>query len=400
MTDVLARTKSASTYPFGEAVAGSDAAFPKAEFDRHLAAVQIGMAAKDLDLLLVTGPENIFYLCGQQSPGYYMFQCLCVPRSGRPFLVLRGLEAANARANSYVEDIIGYEDGVSGSQFLAKELRRRGWGGKRVGLDPNSWFLTVAQHQTLLGAFGALQDGSGIVDPLRAVKSPSELAQIERAAVAVDAGMRAAIAEIRVGASENDVAAAMVAAAYREGSEYVGMEPFVCSGPRSGLRHATWRRRVLQEGDIVTLENAACVNRYHSALFRSAFVGRNADSLARAMRDTCLEGLEVALSKLRPGNTCADVHNGVQAVIDKHGYTDHFRKRAGYSIGISFAPDWGEGNVLSLHSEVHTPLQPGMVFHMPISLCYHGRFTVAASETAIVTEGSARPLSAVERALF
>ena len=157
---------------------------------------------------------------------------------------------------------------------------------------------------------------------------------------------------------------------------------------------------MLQEGDLVTLENAACYNRYHAALFRTACVGRLANGKARAMRDACIEGLEVALENLRPGNTCSDVHNAVQAVVDKHGYTDNFRKRTGYSIGIAFAPDWGEGNVLSLNHDVETVLQPSMVFHMPISLCLHGNFTVCASETAIVTTGKARPLSSIERAVF
>ena len=334
------------------------------------------------------------------KPGYYSFQCLCVPTIGLPFLIVRGLEAANARANTYLDEIVGYEDGVNGVETLSEELKRRDWQGKRIALDRRSWFLSIDQYNALAAFIGEPCDGSGIVELSRSIKSPIELQQIERAAEAAEAGMRAAIAEIDCGANENDVAAAMVSAAYRNGSEYVGSEPFVCSGPRSGLRHATWRRRVLKEGDLVTLENSACFNRYHSALFRTACVGRKAEKRARLMRDVCIEGLDIALSNLRPGKTCADVHNAVQAFIDMHGYTDNYRKRTGYSIGIAFPPDWGEGNVLSLYRGVDVPLGPGMAFHIPISLCVHGMFTVCASETAIVTEKNARPLSTVERALF
>jgi Xaa-Pro dipeptidase len=196
------------------------------------------------------------------------------------------------------------------------------------------------------------------------------------------------------------VAAAMIAAAYHHGSEYVGLEPFVCAGTRSGTKHATWRRKELRSGDLVTLENSACVNRYHAALFRTACVAGKANDRARKMRDACIEGLDAALANLRPGRTCADVHRAVQSVVDRHGYTDNFRKRSGYSMGIAFPPDWGEGNVLSLYDGVDVPLAPGMVFHMPISLCEYGQFTVAASETAIVGEGPPRTLSTVTRALF
>jgi Xaa-Pro dipeptidase len=86
-------------------------------------------------------------------------------------------------------------------------------------------------------------------------------------------------------------------------------------------------------------------------------------------------------------------------VIDRAGYTAGYRKRTGYSIGISFAPDWGEGNILSLYRGVDVPLQAGMVFHVPITLREYAKWTVAVSETVVVTAEGARPLSALPRDL-
>ena len=292
-------------------------------------------------------------------------------------------------------------DGDVPPVVLAQTLQKRGWKGKRVAIDRSSWFLSVDRYQQLADAFGTLLAGTGIVEPLRAIKSSWEIQQIEKAAEATEAGMAAAMDAIRDGVDENEVAAAMISAAYRNGSEYVGMEPFVCSGPRSGIRHATWRRRVMRSGELVTLENSACYNRYHAALFRTACVGgKSADNRARDMRDACVEGLAIALEKLRMGNTCADVHNAVQKHIDSRGYADNYRKRTGYSMGIAFAPDWGEGNVLSLYENENRQLEPGMAFHMPVSLCDHGKFTVCASETAIVTDKGNKVLSKLPRAIF
>ena len=93
------------------------------------------------------------------------------------------------------------------------------------------------------------------------------------------------------------------------------------------------------------------------------------------------------------------MHNAVQAVIDDAGCTEAFRKRSGYSIGISFAPDWGEGNILSLFRGVDVQLEPGMVFHVPITLRDYGRFTVAVSETIEVTSRGPRILSKLSRDL-
>ena len=98
------------TDPLSSVLVGADAAFPKDEFDTRIVAFQTILRERDIALYLTSGAENIFYLSGQQTPGYYMFQCLCVPAEGAPFLVMRALEAFNARANCFVEDIHGYTD--------------------------------------------------------------------------------------------------------------------------------------------------------------------------------------------------------------------------------------------------------------------------------------------------
>jgi Xaa-Pro dipeptidase len=377
---------------------GSEAAFPREELDRRVAALQQRLGERGIDLFLTSGPENVFYLTGQQTPGYYTFQCLAVPARGRPFHTLRALESMNARANTYLDDIAGYADDADPAAAVAEAVRRHGFAGRRIAVDQNAWFFTVSLYQRLTAALGPLLDGSGLVEPLRRVKSPRELAEISMAAAANDAGMRAGLAAVRAGASENDVAAAIMQASIAAGGEYVGMEPFVTSGPRSGIPHTTWRRRRIEPGDVVILETAACHNRYHAALYRTVAVGRIPEA-ARAMLDVCQEGLRAALGQLRPGRTCAQVHEAVQAVIDRHGYTAGYRKRTGYSLGISFAPDWGEGNILSLYRGVDVVLEPGMVFHVPITLREYARFTVAVSETVVVTAGAPETLSAIPRDL-
>jgi Xaa-Pro dipeptidase len=377
---------------------GAETVFPEAEYEGRIARVRAAMADRQLDLALLSGPENIFYLTGQQTPGYYTFQCLCIPREGQPFLVIRALEAMNARLNTWLSTIIGYADDTHPAVAVATVLKQRGWAGRRVGIDRNGWFLTVNLHERLVQEFGPLLDASLLVEPLRRIKSPLEIAQLEQAGRANDAGMRAGLAATRAGASENDIAAAIMGAAISAGSEYVGMEPFVTSGPRSGVPHTTWRRRTITPGDVVVLETAGCFNRYHAALFRTVAIGE-IPTLARDMYAVCEEALDAAIAAMRPGQTCAAVHDAAQAVIDKAGYTAGYRKRTGYSMGISFAPDWGEGNILSLFRGVDVPLEPGMAFHVPITLREYGKFTVAVSETMLVTETGARPLGSVPRGL-
>jgi Xaa-Pro dipeptidase len=357
------------------------------------------LAEQGIDLLLVNGPENLFYLTGQQTPGYYTFACLGIPLEGEPFLLLRELESWNAKANTYVSEIVTYADNIAPGDALASLIAAKGLKGRRVALERRAWFLPVALYEKLEAALGKALDGSGLVERLRLIKSPREIEMIAKAAGTTDAGMLAGMQAVKAGGTENQVAARMMAASIEAGSEYMGMDPFVTSGPKSGIPHTTWRRRTFEPGDGVLLEMAGCFNRYHAALIRTVWIGRPPEK-AEDMMKTCEEALEAALSKVQPGNTCADVHNAAQAVIDRRGYTDNYRKRTGYGIGVAFAPDWGEGNIISLFHNVKTELQPGMCFHMPPALRDYGQFTVGVSETVLVTETGCRTFSTIPRGML
>ena len=378
---------------------GIEATFSKQELEQRIEAARAILSAREIDVMIVTGPENIYYLTGQQTPGYYTYQALLLPVDAEPVFIVRQLELNNLVANSYLEAIHPYLDNADPVEVTVALIKQLGWQSKRIAIDERGWFLPIAIYKALLESLGTLGNGAGAIESLRAVKSPSELEKLRQSAAYVDAGMRAGLAAVAAGTSENLVVAEMMSKAVAAGSEYVGMEPLMASGPRCGIPHGTWRRRVMQAGDPVFLEMAASHDRYHAALMRSAWIGQPTDT-ARRMMDCCLDALQAALEALKPGNRCADVHAACQAVIDRYGYTENYKKRTGYSVGISFAPDWGEGNVLSLFSGVETEIVPGMAFHMPPALRIYGEFTMGVSETAIVTEDGCEPLSTIDRDLL
>ncbi|MFF7710327.1 M24 family metallopeptidase [Pseudomonas sp. NPDC007930] len=377
---------------------GAESAFPPEEYAERQRRARGHLQQAGIDVMIVTGPENIFYLTGQQTPGYYTFQALVLPVDGEPLFIIRQLEYFNFIANTYISDAQVYLDGDDPVTFLVAAIEGKGWSQRRIAIDKRGWFLPIAVYEALQARLGAIHDGAGLVEQLRAVKSAAEIEKLEHAARYVDAGMRAGMAAVRAGASENDLVAAMLQASIAAGSEYMGMEPLVSSGPRSGIPHGTWRRRVLNEGEPAFLEMAASHDRYHAALMRSAWLGKPPQA-AVDMEKACQEALQAALEALRPGEPCENAHFACQAVIDKAGYTEAFKKRTGYSVGVSFAPDWGEGAILSLYSGVKTLLQPGMSFHIPPALRVYGEFTVGVSETVVITETGYRVLGTLERPL-
>ncbi|EJN16156.1 Xaa-Pro aminopeptidase [Bradyrhizobium sp. YR681] len=377
---------------------GSESAFPKQEYDGRVARARALLAKAGIDVMVVTGPENIFYLTGQQTPGYYTFQALVLPVEGEPAFVVRQLEYFNFIANTFIANAQVYQDGDLPVNFLVNVIKDRGWASKRIAIDKRGWFLPVATYEALQDKLGILHDGAGIIEQLRIVKSAAELEKIATAASYVEAGMRAGLAAVKPGASENDLVSAMVGTSIAAGSEYVGMEPLVSVGRRSGVPHGTWRRGQIGANDPAFLEMAASHDRYHAALMRSAWVGAMPQR-AIDMEKTCQDGLAAALEAIKPGAPCEAPHLACQRIIDRAGYTENFKKRVGYSIGIAFAPDWGEGGVLSLYTGVTTELRPGMTFHLPVAMRDFGQFTVGVSETVIVTETGCRPLSTIDRSI-
>jgi Xaa-Pro dipeptidase len=355
-------------------VQGQESAFPREEYARRQALAREGLSAAGLDALIVTGPENIFYLCGQQTPGYYTFQALILPADGDPVFLIRQLEYFNFIANTFISDAVVYQDGEDPLALLVKLIESRGLASRRIAIDKRGWFLPIAVYEALQARLGTIGDGAGVIERLRAIKSPLEVEKLEKAAAYVDEGMRAGLAAVRVGATENDLVSAMLGSAIAAGSEYLGMEPLVSVGPRTGVPHGTWRRRAITDGEPP----------------------REAVDMMKA----CQEALQVSLDTIRPGVACEVPHIACQKVIDRAGYTDNFKKRLGYSVGISFAPDWGEGAILSLNTGVKTELQPGMTFHLPPALRIYGRFTVGVSETIVVTETGYRALGSIDRNLL
>ena len=374
--------------------------FPKEEFERRLSAVRRGMEEKGLDALLQFSPANLFYLTGYNTAGFNNWQCLVVPLTGDPVLVLRLLERPIALATAWSESIETYQDHEDPEAAVARTLSDLGLSNASLGAEQTSPFLTVGSYNKLDGLIGGrLVDGTGIVESVRLIKSELELAYFRRAARCTEAGMKAAIEAIEEGKTENNVAAESYRAMTATGGEFFCNSPIVTAGPKSGLAHTTYHRRKLERGDPVAIEIGATFNRYTSPLFRTAAVGEASPELQR-MHDACKEAMEAAIEAIRPGARSRDVQEACQKVIDARGFEPHFRKRVGYGLGVGYPPTWGEGHIIDLKHHDERVLQPNMVFHVVPALRENGEYGVGTSETVAVTESGHEVITDFPTELF
>jgi Xaa-Pro dipeptidase len=175
-------------------------------------------------------------------------------------------------------------------------------------------------------------------------------------------------------------------------------DPIVTSGWRSGVAHFTFGNRTLEPGDALLLEMSACRRRYFGPLMRGAVIAPVRDEVRR-LADVVVEALDAAIAAIRPGASSGDVDAACRAPIERAGYEPYFRKRTGYSVGVGYAPDWGEGHIVSLRRDDPTRLLPGMVFHIPPALRVPRQYGLGFSETVLVTETGSEVLTSFPRQL-
>ncbi|MDX6749088.1 Xaa-Pro peptidase family protein [Geminicoccaceae bacterium 1502E] len=378
-----------------------DLVFPMAEFEARLERLRRELAARGLDAMIVTTPENLFYLTGYQTPGYYWFQALVVPVAKEPFMVTRLLEDSNVQSRTWISESHPYRDSDDPPRKLAEQIRRFGLGSARLGYERHCWFFRATEQEALMEALpeARFTDVSGLNERHRLVKSPNEIAHMRAAARATEAAMRAGIEAVGAGVSENEVAAAMMTGMTLTGSHYPAIHPFVASGWRGAIGHATWEDRIIDAGDAVFLEAGGCRHRYHTAMMRTVIVGEAAPAVHDA-ETVVRDAMDAAMAAIRPGVPAQEIDRVARRVIAEGTGEAVQAARSGYSIGIAFAPDWGEGHILSLLEGEHTPLEENMTFHLIPWVQVPGLAGVGLSETVRVTAGGCESLFSFERRVF
>ncbi|ODN67093.1 ectoine hydrolase [Methylophaga muralis] len=376
-----------------------DMTFPFEEYERRLSELRERIEERHMDAVVISDPENIMYLTDYQTTGYSFFQALVVPLEAEPFMITRKLEESNVIHRTWVEITRPYPDTGDAIQMLVDALREFGLDKKRIGYERNSYFFPAYHqdciHNTLTD--GKLLDCFGIVEEGRVCKSSMEIALMQNAARATEAGMQAGIDAVQADATENEIGAAISAAMFRAGGEPPAVMPYVTSGPRTMIGHATWEGRIVQPGEHVFLEVGGCYRRYHTAMMRTVVLGKLSPSMYKA-QEIMKMALDAVHNNFQPGMTVSDADNMIRNIITKNDIGARLVTRSGYSIGIAFPPSWDEGYIVSLKQGESAVLKPGMTFHIiPWMWGVDGDKTCGISDTIHITEDGCESFFTMDR---
>lgn len=374
-----------------------DIAMPQiedSEYAARFAGLRSAMRARTLDIVLLSSPENIYYLTGLDHWGYFVPHILIVPADGDATLVTRAMEHVTVANYVRTARFVGHSDSESAADAALRVLRdlphRR-----RIGIESWSSGLPHGLATSLIAQLpdSAWPDITGLVDALRRSKSLTEQAYMREAARISDAAAAAAIAAIGDGAKESDIAAECQRAMTAAGGTYPGFGPFIRPGARLGEEHTSWGTGIVRTGDVVFLELSGCYRRYHAPLGRLIFVG----SLPRGaceMGSVCRRSFDAVLKALRPGRLAREVYAAWQSVVDAAGLSHYRRHHCGYIVGIGVPPSWtGGSSVTGLRHDSDLPIEVGMSFHILSWLMGTGRGDYFLSNTVLLTASGAEVLT-------
>ena len=385
-----------------------------AEHQARVAALQTVLAREGLAGFCVFGPVRVAYLTGFFYAATERPVALVVPQTGEPGFLIPQLEADHiVQQCPGIQTIVTYPEypgGGSGQHPLTKmrdllELLQLSKGRLAADHDgyENRWGYRGPKLSQMLGR--KIEERLELVDDLRMVKSPAEVALIEEACRWGDHAHRLMQGAIREGSSELLVSHEASLQATRDllttlGDRYVpksreGMpaQAMFVSGSNTANPHGLHEQRGVRPGDVLVTGAFAVVGGYESELERTMIVGEPNAEFTRYF-EAMVAAQDAAFTALRPGRRCCDVERDVSEFVrDALGLAELTRHHTGHAFGL----EGHEHPFLDLDDE--TLIEPGMIFSLEPGLYVPGLAGFRHSDTVLVTDTGCRNLCRYPRDL-
>jgi Xaa-Pro aminopeptidase len=305
---------------------------------------------------------------------------LVVPRLEAPMV-------AAGPAGGLELDLLAWDETDDPFVLLAERMTARlGGAPRRVAVGARTWAEhALGVQRALPGA--ALELAGPVVDRLRMVKTPAEVAELAAAGAAIDR-VHARMADwLRVGRTEAEVGADIAAAIREEGHVAVDFT-IVGSGPNGASPHHELSDRTVRAGDVVVVDiGGETATGYRSDCTRTYAVGAEPAAEVAEWYAVLQAAQEAATAAVRPGVRAERIDAVARDLITGAGWGEQFIHRTGHGIGLDTheAPYIVAGNDL--------PLEPGMAFSVEPGIYLAGRVGARIEDIVVCTDDGVRTLN-------
>ncbi len=363
-------------------------------YPARLKRLRAALAAAKLDCVAAIAGPNLLYLTGlafhlSERPTVGFF-----PAQGDPVIVAGSLEESKITTGApYAVKSFTYTDSGGPAAAFGQAVQALKLGKTRLGVEGRR--MRVMEYQFLEEAAPGLKidPAEEIFAALRMTKDEAEIALMRKATVIAETALQNTLPKIKPGLTEREISAELVVQTLRAGSDAeLPFAPIVASGPNSALPHAFVTDRVIEKGDLLTLDWGAATGGYFSDLTRTFAIGEISPELKKIYE--LVKGANAAgRAAARPGVTCASVDAAARQVITDGGYGEYFTHRVGHGLGMEGHED------PSMHGSNTLKLAAGMTFTVEPGIYLPHQGGVRIEDDMVVTQDGAESLSTYPREL-
>lgn len=339
-----------------------------------------------LGSILVEPGASLDYFTGVRWGRSERLTAALIPVDGAPIVFTPFFEEPSVRESlavpAEVRTWVEHEDPL---KLVAGALRDRKVAGRPVGIEETVRFFAVdGLRRTMPGI--EIRSGAAVVRGCRMIKSPAEIALMQKAADVGIAAYRHTYRRIEKGMSPADIAAIMNGATVALG----GRPEFalILLGEASAYPHGSGKPQQVREGEVVLMDCGCTVHGYQSDISRS-FVFGAPNVEQRRVWGQMRKGQDIAFAAARIGASAGSVDDAVRRQYEAWGYGPGYKlpgtsHRTGHGIGME-----GHEPVNFVHGEP-TRLAPGMCFSNEPGIYLPGKFGIRLEDCLYMTESGPR----------
>jgi len=172
-----------------------------------------------------------------------------------------------------------------------------------------------------------------LVEKFTLEKTPDELAKIQKAVDITDETFKKMLSFIKPGMKELDVSAEITYTHKKLGALKDSFEPIVASGWRAALPHGIASGKIIEMGDIVTLDFGCVYEGFCSDMTRTIAVGEPGDEIKKIYKIVS-EAQQIALDTAKSGISSKSLDSAARDYIASKGYGENFGHGLGHGLGI------------------------------------------------------------------
>ena len=169
---------------------------------------------------------------------------------------------------------------------------------------------------------------------IRIIKDSEELEYIEKAASIADKAFEHLLGYIKPGITEKVIGLELEFFMKKNGASKLSFDSIVASGWRSSLPHGMATDKIINSGDLLTLDYGCVYNGYCSDMTRTIVVGK-ADEKQREIYNVVLKAQTEALLHIKAGVLGKDIDKVARDIIKDAGYGDYFGHGLGHGVGLA-----------------------------------------------------------------